>query len=218
MKLIHFYRTPILSESENQALLAAVQSRVSGNIGDIQTEHCFNIAVEKALTPDEMKVLIWLLSETFEPDKFSDKSFLTDDKAPPFNSPLTKGEHRGGILEVGPRMNFSTAWSTNAVSICHACGLKKISRIERSRRYQFVFSKDAPLSSEQIAGIYSSLVTDHASLLYDRMTECHYPEQLSTFETGMKPEPVIEIPLIEQGKEALETGTLITITTCSLRT
>jgi len=36
------------------------------------------------------------------------------------------------------------------------------------------------------------------------MTECQYPEQLSTFETGMKPEPVNEIPLIEQGKEALE--------------
>ena len=128
MNLIHFYRTPIFSESEHHALLTSVQSRVSGNISNIQTEHCFNIAVEKALTPNEIKMLIWLLSETFEPANFSDKSFL-------------QGSDNAAIIEVGPRMNFSTAWSTNAVSICHACGLKNISRIERSRRYRFLFSK-----------------------------------------------------------------------------
>ena len=42
---------------------------------------------------------------------------------------------RGEIFEVGPRMSFSTAWSTNAVAVCHACGLGAIRRIERSRRF-----------------------------------------------------------------------------------
>ena len=204
MNVIHFYRTPILSASEQNALLASVQSSVSKGLREIKTEHCFNIAVTEKLSTGEIKMLTWLLSETFEPGNFSDMSFLTDNILPPFNSPLTKGGHRGVIIEVGPRLNFSTAWSTNAVSICHACGLKKISRIERSRRYQFSFSKNSGLSEDQMNVFYSSLVTDHASLLYDRMTECEYPEQLSTFETGMKPEPVIEIPLIEKGKEALE--------------
>jgi phosphoribosylformylglycinamidine synthase len=36
------------------------------------------------------------------------------------------------------------------------------------------------------------------------MTECVYPEQLRTFETGITPEPVISIPLIEEGRAALE--------------
>ncbi len=37
------------------------------------------------------------------------------------------------------------------------------------------------------------------------MTECPYPEPLSTFETGIKPEPVRVIPLLEKGRAALET-------------
>ena len=36
------------------------------------------------------------------------------------------------------------------------------------------------------------------------MTECVYPEQLTTFETGMKPEPFYNVPLVEEGKPALE--------------
>ena len=41
----------------------------------------------------------------------------------------------GTVLEVGPRMTFTTAWSTNAVSVCQACGVGAVPRIERSRRY-----------------------------------------------------------------------------------
>jgi phosphoribosylformylglycinamidine synthase len=36
------------------------------------------------------------------------------------------------------------------------------------------------------------------------MTECPYPEPLKTFETGVEPEPVYDIPLIEEGRSALE--------------
>jgi phosphoribosylformylglycinamidine synthase len=42
------------------------------------------------------------------------------------------------------------------------------------------------------------------ALVHDRMTECLYPVQLTTFETGVRPEPVRIIPLIEQGRRALE--------------
>ena len=181
MNLIHFYRTPILSASEHNALLASVQSSISKDMREIKTEYCFNIAVTETVSTDEIKMLTWLLSETFEPAHFSDVSFLDS-------------SGHATILEVGPRLNFSTAWSTNAVSICHACGLKQISRIERSRRYQLETS--TPLTNEEIELFLKKV--------HDRMTECRYPEQLSTFDTGMKPEPVIEIPLMEKGKEALE--------------
>jgi phosphoribosylformylglycinamidine synthase len=36
------------------------------------------------------------------------------------------------------------------------------------------------------------------------MTECRYPEPLTTFETGVAPEPVREIPVLEEGRAALE--------------
>ena len=67
-----------------------------------------------------IEILRWLLAETYEPERLASTSFLA-------SGPL--------VLEVGPRMNFTTAWSTNAVSICHACGIDAVTRIERSRRY-----------------------------------------------------------------------------------
>ncbi|MEW6161845.1 MAG: phosphoribosylformylglycinamidine synthase [Nitrospirota bacterium] len=96
------------------------------------------------------------------------------------------------MLEVGPRMNFTTAWSTNAVSVCHACGLTKITRIERSRRYK-------------LTGIsnFESRISNLLDLIHDRMTECLYLEPLTTFETGIKPESVYIVPLIEKGKDVL---------------
>lgn len=184
MNLIHLYRRPALSEGKKRELLSTIKKRVSEDIKDIETEYCFNIESIESLTDEEIIILRWLLSETFEPENFSEKSFLH-----PSASSL--------ILEFGPRMNFTTAWSTNAVSVCHACGLTKIRRIERSRRYKLI--RRQITDSE----FYDSLITHHSSLFHDRMTECFYPEPLKTFETGIKPEPVKVIPLIEEGSSAL---------------
>ena len=55
------------------------------------------------------------------------------------------------VVEVGPRLSFTTAWSANAVSICKACGLNEVYRIERSRRYKLLVDGDeAPLDSSQL--------------------------------------------------------------------
>ena len=82
-------------------------------------EYCFYIETRRKLNPQELSTLNWLLSETFEPDKFSPSSIIGN----------------GDLIELGPRMNFETAYSTNAVSICRSCGLDSIIRLERSRRY-----------------------------------------------------------------------------------
>jgi|Deesub1362A_J573_1020465.scaffolds.fasta_scaffold01267_4 phosphoribosylformylglycinamidine synthase len=189
MGLIHLYRRPALSEGKRRELLSTLRERVSNEIEDLETEYCFNIETAEPLTREEYDILKWLLSETFEPENLSEYSFLTLHPSPPTHHI---------ILEVGPRMNFTTAWSTNAVSICHACGLTKINRIERSRRYKLVMH-----NASGVDDLYSSLITHHSSLFYDRMTECPYPEPLSSFETGIKPEPVYIVPLIEEGKDAL---------------
>jgi len=190
--LLHMHRTPALSSYKKAVLLKAVSEKITPDIKDIETEFCFNIESSEPLTDAELNKLKWLLSETFEPDNFSEKSFLT------LNAQRST---LNAIFEVGPRMNFTTAWSTNAISICHACGLTKIKRIERSRRYKFVMRDGWRV--KRLEDLYSSLITHHSSLFYDKMTECMYPEPLTTFETGIIPEPVKIIPLIEEGKSAL---------------
>ncbi|MBI5676814.1 MAG: phosphoribosylformylglycinamidine synthase [Nitrospirae bacterium] len=197
MRLIHLYRTPAFSDAKKNALLSVVRQVVSSEIEDIITEHCFNIEAPEGISPKETETLRWLLSETFEPENFSDYSFL------PNNSPFTEGG-QWVVLEVGPRMNFTTAWSTNAVSVCHSCGLRNITRIERSRRYKFIFREGSACSIDKLTDFYESLITIHSSFFYDRMTECPYPEPLRSFESGVKPEPVYEIPMKEEGKPALE--------------
>jgi phosphoribosylformylglycinamidine synthase len=198
--LLHLYRKPALSLSKKNNLLSIAQKKVSSDVRDIETEYCFNIETTAPLTGDELKILRWLLSETFEPENFSEDSFLTR------NSELGT---RNCILEVGPRMNFTTAWSTNVVSVCHACGLKKIIRIERSRRYRLVISHQSSVNSQQSNLSLSSFqpstfnLQPFLELIHDRMTECAYPKPLTTFETGIKPDPVFIVPLMEKGKDAL---------------
>jgi phosphoribosylformylglycinamidine synthase len=183
--LTYRYKRPALPEPKRNILLSAARMNVSGAIEDIRTEFCFYIESKTALSADESDLLRWLLSETFEPGNFSDSSFLADHV-----SRFT--DH--GVIEVGPRMNFTTAWSTNAVSVCHACGLTKVTRIERSRRYRVDASSE--LTDEELGRFSSEL--------YDRMTECLYPERLKSFETGMRPDPVYSVPVIEEGRHALE--------------
>lgn len=177
MTLLHFYRTPALSDTTEDSLLSFVRKNVSPHIKGIQTEYCFNIETSGPMGEAELDKLRWLLAETFEPDRLASEGFLA--------------LHR--VLEVGPRMNFTTAWSTNAVSVCRACGLDKILRIERSRR--FLLIPDAGLEGSPLDRLLSEV--------HDRMTECPYPEPLSTFETGIRPEPFRTVPLIEEGIPAL---------------
>ena len=178
MALVHFYRKPGLSPEQTKTLLRTTQQRIP-IIERIETEYCFNLETTDRLTDHEEEVLKWLLCETFEPEGFSAHSLLGSE---------------GLCLEVGPRLSFNTAWCTNAVSICHSCGLGKINKIERSRRY--LLRSAATLTEAQL--------TQFLGLVHDRMTEYPYPRTLATFETGVEPKPTFEVPLLEQGRAALE--------------
>lgn len=67
-------------------------------------------------------MLKWVLGETYEPERLGSESFLDGEKRTSVDA---------YIIEVGPRLSFTTAWSANAVSICQACGLTEINRMER---------------------------------------------------------------------------------------
>lgn len=177
MGLLHLYRTPHLTRTQTDTLLSQVRQTICQRVAGIETEACFNIELNGTLTAEERGRLVWLLGETFEPEKLAATPFL---------------DGEGTLVEVGPRLNFSTAWSTNAVSVCRACGLTGITRIERSRRYLL----RPGLTRDQKAAFLDSI--------HDRMTECEYASPLSSFETGAEPEPVSEVPLIQEGRAALE--------------
>jgi phosphoribosylformylglycinamidine synthase len=134
--------------------------------------YCFNIESSRALSAAEVERLRLILADGFLLDTVT-------------FAPQLVGER---VVEIGPRLNFATAWSSNMVSICRAVGLDVVSRVERSRR---------TLVPEGEA-IDAFIANNH-----DRMTECVYTQPLTTFETGITPEPVYEVDLKTKGPDGL---------------
>ncbi|MEN8142023.1 MAG: phosphoribosylformylglycinamidine synthase [Thermodesulfobacteriota bacterium] len=135
-------------------------------------EYCYNIGASSVLTSEELVRLRLLLADGMLADTVTTTSALTGAQ----------------VVEMGPRLNFETAWSTNMVSICRAIGLDKVQRLERSRRYLVTAGTDQE---------------DFIATHHDRMTECLYPEPLKSFETGIEPEAVYDVDLIGKGPDAL---------------
>ncbi len=139
---------------------------------DSHCELCFNIESTGPLPADELDKLRLILADGFLRETVTDTPALTGPR----------------VVEVGPRLNFATAWSSNLVSICQAIGLTSVTRVERSRRYLMAEGEDL-----------AAFVAKH----HDRMTECPYPAALTTFETGVTPEAVYEIDLKSKGPDGL---------------
>ncbi len=137
------------------------------------TEYCFNVETSEPLDRDELSILRQLLAEGFVSESISTQPTLPNG---------------ANVVELGPRMNFATAYSTNIVAICRTCGLDKVTRIERSRRYLLPPGTDR-----------DRFISEN----HDRMTECRYDRPLESFETGIVSEPVFEIPMSERGPDAL---------------
>ena len=181
--VLQLFRRPFLSPEATATLLRKANGKpgVDGGIESIETEQCFNVETTSPLTNDELETLQWLLRETFEPDQFSDTSTFSD---------------QNSVVEVGPRLAFQSAWSTNAVGVCLNCGLGKVTRLERSRRFKLTLTKGTAMSD--------TLKLAFAQNVHDRMTECVYDEPLATFVTNAVPEPTYTIPVLAEGRAALE--------------
>ena len=185
--VVHYYRR---NEPSHSLLPSAHEELKSRGLGadsekllSVETEICFNIGLSKELTSEDRERLEWILAETFEPEKLQleNSTFQAGDK------------DAAWLVEFGPRLSFTSAFSSNACSICEACGIP-VHRLEASRRYRFVLG--GGLSSEAIAVL--------REMLHDRMTEEEYTKPLSSFENGAQPEPVKTVPIMEEGRPALE--------------
>lgn len=140
--------------------------------GENGTEQCFYVETSEPLTQQEKQRIVWLATETFEPTQTRFESFLTP----------------GHALEIGPRLNVETPFSSNAVAICHAMGLTKVTRIEQSRRYRLSDS----ITEEAIS----------ASCL-DQMTQVIYREPVTTFDQNIAPQSTQIVSVLEHGTDAL---------------
>ena len=92
-------------------------------------EVCYNVTVDDGASAESVlndPRVAYCLRETFDPSGFGLSSFIEQDAG--------KSGKVTWILELGPRLNFTTAWSTNAVSILRAAGVHNVPRIEVRRR------------------------------------------------------------------------------------
>ncbi|MEQ2256087.1 hypothetical protein ILYODFUR_020730, partial [Ilyodon furcidens] len=97
-------------------------------------------------------------------------------------------------------LNFSTAWSTNSVSICHSAGLSNVTRVEQSRR--FLIKPKNGQSASEFSGDVKKLI----ECLHDSMTECVYQHPITSFTVETRPQPVFEVDILGKGRAALETA------------
>ena len=77
---------------------------------DKNLEYCFNVETSGELDANELSILQHLLADGFVARTISTQPEDGDG---------------GNVVELGPRMNFATAYSTNIVAICQTIGLKR---------------------------------------------------------------------------------------------
>ena len=212
MPITHYYRLLDSTSHHVATVKKTIQSKLeSAKLAEdaalvasasLKMEHCFNVEV---LTVTDMDLFMddhvkttrleWLLSETYDKSGFQRgssnfKNNIDDDDCL--------------VLEFGPRMTFTSAFSSNATQICQACGIDCISRLERSRRYCLSFPS---LDNDKCKGkgkLTTSGLATIKNALHDRMTEEEYVEAKLTFSVNHEPEKVQIVPIMKEGRAALE--------------
>lgn len=103
---------------------------VTDKVQNLKTEKCFHIEINNSDRPTETAehILQWILKQPQAECGLAKKSQLVNDEKCNF------------LIEIGPRFNFSTAQSTNSVSICQNVGLKDVCRVEVSVKYLIAIS------------------------------------------------------------------------------
>src|SRR5512136_2355008 len=82
-------------------------------------EYCFNVETSAPLTAEELAILKRILAHGFIENTIQAEPTLDQDPS---------------VMEVGPLLNFATAFHTNVSQICDDIIPGKVVRIERSRR------------------------------------------------------------------------------------
>ncbi|XP_062965913.1 phosphoribosylformylglycinamidine synthase [Cynocephalus volans] len=182
--VLHFYVRPSGHEGAASGHTRTKLQEKLPELQGVETELCYNVnwTAEALPSAEEMKKLMWLFGCPLLLDDVAQESWLF-----PGSSDL--------LLEVGPRLNFSTPTSTNIVSVCQAAGLGVVDRVEITRRYRLSFAQPTSAGVEAIA----------LPVLHDRMTEQHFPHPIQSFSSENIPAPLNgPINILTEGRLALE--------------
>lgn len=181
MVILKFYKAPGLKTGQLKNKLHKV-SQIEPSVTDLETELCYYVETLKPLQEDEVRILKWILSPLLEGECLQ------------CDSMFNYTQNHAIIIEIGPRLNFSTAFSTNVVSICKTVKLDKITRIEVAIRYCIKYK-----------GRFNKKIENAiVNALGDKMTECRYMKPIETFDHGFRPEKWFEVDVIKNGRRALE--------------
>uniref|UniRef100_A0A673G568 Phosphoribosylformylglycinamidine synthase n=1 Tax=Sinocyclocheilus rhinocerous TaxID=307959 RepID=A0A673G568_9TELE len=175
MPVVRFYRREVTGEGRVIRRIAQLYPDVT-----IITELCYNVELDGSdcLSVEQKGILCWLFSPPYSVSLIEE--------------PTLKPVNGARLVEIGPRLNFSTAWSTNAVSICRSAGLSRVTRVELSRRHL--------IKVRRIDGEMERLIC----CLYDSMTECVYSQPITSFAVDIRPQEVFEVDILGKGRVALE--------------
>ncbi|CAG9797446.1 unnamed protein product [Chironomus riparius] len=192
MPIRRFYLINALDDSKVKTILKDLQ-KLHENINNIKTERCFHVELIEGhtLSKEDENKLRWILKNTQENDNLTNQPSLN----------VSSSEHEC-LIEIGPRFNFSTADSTNSVSICRSIHLDFIIRIETSIRYLINLNG----SSKSFSNDEEAVIVDHLS---DRMTECRYTDEnipKNSFNERLpkEKESWFYVPVLKQGRQALQ--------------
>jgi len=177
--MLRLYSRPGLEPGQVGRIVSKAKS-LGLPIVSLDTEFCFNVENGASLKGEQRKMVEWCLTENGH----------SMGPAPT----LISGGTTNLMIEVGPRFNFTSAWSTNCVSVLKAAEVPGIPRVERSRRHLFTLSE--PMTPAQLAKLLP--------VIHDRMTEMEYEKPVESFDAGYVVKPVKWIPVLTQGRKALE--------------
>ncbi|CAN8032607.1 unnamed protein product [Ixodes persulcatus] len=186
MAILRFYQSPALSESAARGKMAAINGALGEEaVASVTTEYCYYVQLrgQEALDQEQRKRLVWLLTPGFKV-RLAPETGLAE----------TNGNI---VVEIGPRLNFSTPSSTQSVAICQTIGLECVDRVERSTRYLIALKSGHSKLSEAA----KRKVVD---VLHDRMTEAHYVTPVTSFELPPSTHSWEEVDILTHGRPALE--------------
>ena len=192
-KLKRYYKKAGLSSLHLSNVIEKIRTVVEDAVEvAVECEACFYVECRNNAEFGELENgrMIWILADSFKEDSLSCSPWISVDA-------LNEMEY---LVEIGPRLNFSTAFSTNAVSVCRSVGIDSVKRIEKSTRYLIrIKGRDG-----QFVPVNAKYRKKIANVLHDKMTECVYTKPLENFQVNVKPDDCYEIDIIGSGKGALE--------------
>ncbi|EDW02888.1 phosphoribosylformylglycinamidine synthase [Drosophila grimshawi] len=196
MGILRYYDVAAFDAEEEQRLLQRLQA-VDPQLVSVRLERCYHLEYDNRSSGSGsgqhplplVELMCWLVKQPLQAEQSLSKRAALQ----------LKDERTQLLVEIGPRFNFSTPYSTNCVNIFQNLGYKEVRRMECSTIYLLTFAQAAATRE----------LSRYVSVLGDRMTQCIYTESnmpRDSFDEQLPAEQAAwsYVPVLEQGRPALE--------------